>query len=79
MSDLNVQTLRRHHAVQRFPGILRELVSVFVNLETIYITGPEREKRPRVLDVSAAIASQTRVTLRQHTEIFVTYGFVRLA
>ena len=35
MSDVNVQTLRRHHTVQPFPGILRELVSVFVNLETI--------------------------------------------
>ena len=35
MSDVNVQTLRQHHAVQRFPGILKELVSVFVNLETI--------------------------------------------
>ena len=35
MSDVNVQTLRRHHAVQRFPKILRELVSVLVNLETI--------------------------------------------
>ena len=30
------------------------------------------------LDVSAAIASQTRVTLRQRFENFVTYGFVRL-
>ena len=70
MSDVNVQTLRWHHAVQRFPGILRELVSVFVNLET---------KGPRDLDVLAAIASQTRVTLRQPIENFVTYGFVRLA
>ena len=72
MSDVNVQTLRRHHAVQRFPGILRkrELVSVFVNLETIKITRPEREKRPRVLDVSAAIASQTSVTIRQRTGSF---------
>ena len=35
MSDVNVQTLRRHHAIQRFTGILKELVSVFVNLKTI--------------------------------------------
>ena len=32
--------------------------------------GPEREKRPRDLDVSAAIASQTRVRLRQRTGNF---------
>ena len=58
MSDVNIQTLRRHTTAQRFPRILREFVLVFVNLKTIQITWPRREKGPRDLDVSAAIASQ---------------------
>ena len=36
-------------------------------------------KRATGFDVSAAITSQTRVTLRQRIGNFVTYGFVRLA
>ena len=58
MSDVNVQTLRRHHTVQPFSWNFKRIgISICKPrnyLDNVTLKG----KGPRDLDVSAAIASQ---------------------